>query len=126
MGLREWFDEGNSAFDDRGTPPNCQGDCKDLLAMAAGGGIMGVIIRIRAVGDLNTSPATFRRTAMHSAVVTPPRMDPAYEVEQQLQGTWVQVSGRWNCQMFFAGHHFAIRFQNGEVYMGVYTIDPSE
>jgi uncharacterized protein (TIGR03067 family) len=63
---------------------------------------------------------------MHSAVVTPPRMDPAYEVEQQLQGTWVQVSGRWNCRVFFAGHHFAIRFQNGEVYMGVYNIDLSQ
>jgi uncharacterized protein (TIGR03067 family) len=62
---------------------------------------------------------------MNSAVVTPPRMDPAFEVEQELQGTWIQVSGRWSCQLFFAAHHFAVRFQNGEVYLGVYTVDPT-
>jgi uncharacterized protein (TIGR03067 family) len=61
---------------------------------------------------------------MNSAVVSPPRIDPAYEVENRLQGTWIQVSGRWNCRISFAGHHFAIRFQNGEVYLGVYTVDP--
>jgi len=62
---------------------------------------------------------------MNSVVVSPPRMDPAYEVEKKLQGTWVLVAGRWNCQLFFAGHHFAMRFQNGEVYLGVYTVDPT-
>jgi uncharacterized protein (TIGR03067 family) len=52
-------------------------------------------------------------------------MDPAYDVEKNLQGTWVVVAGRWNCQLFFAGHHFAMRFRNGEVYLGVYTVDPT-
>jgi uncharacterized protein (TIGR03067 family) len=62
---------------------------------------------------------------MESAVVTQPRLDPAYEVERKLQGTWVVASGRWNCQLHFAGHHFAMRFRNGEVYLGVYTVDPT-
>jgi uncharacterized protein (TIGR03067 family) len=52
-------------------------------------------------------------------------MDPAYEVERKLQGTWLVTSGRWKCRLHFAAHHFAMEFLNGEVYMGVYTVDPT-
>jgi uncharacterized protein (TIGR03067 family) len=62
---------------------------------------------------------------MHSATASETRFDPAYDVERKLQGTWILVSGRWQCQLFFAGHHFAVRFQNGDVYLGVYTVDPT-
>jgi uncharacterized protein (TIGR03067 family) len=62
---------------------------------------------------------------MNSAVAPQASMDPAYEVEKKLQGTWIVVSGRWTCQMHFAAHHFALRFPNGDVYLGVYTVDPT-
>jgi uncharacterized protein (TIGR03067 family) len=62
---------------------------------------------------------------MESAVIGQPCYDAAYEVEKNLQGTWVVASGRWKCQLHFAGHHFAMRFRNGEVYLGVYTVDPA-
>ena len=62
---------------------------------------------------------------MTATLATTPALDPAYEVERELQGTWVVVSGRWKCQLAFAGHHFAVRFQNGEVYLGLYTVDPT-
>jgi uncharacterized protein (TIGR03067 family) len=63
---------------------------------------------------------------MNAAAVTEPRMDPAYEVEKKLQGTWIVESGRWNCQLLFAGHNFALRFASGDVYMGVYAVDPTQ
>jgi uncharacterized protein (TIGR03067 family) len=59
------------------------------------------------------------------ALQAPLLVDPAYEVEKKLQGSWVVVSGRWRCRLCFAGHHFAVRFQNGDVYMGLYTVDPT-
>jgi uncharacterized protein (TIGR03067 family) len=70
-----------------------------------------------------------RRIAMSPATVPQPQeasADPAWEVEKQLQGTWEFASGRWPCQLFFAAHNFAVRFQNGEVYMGIYTVDPTQ
>jgi uncharacterized protein (TIGR03067 family) len=62
---------------------------------------------------------------MTPALGTHPHLDPAYEVENKLQGTWIVASGRWKCQLSFAAHHFAIRFQSGDVYLGVYTVDPT-
>lgn len=62
---------------------------------------------------------------MNSATVNQPCLDPAYEVEKKLQGTWIVASGRWKCQLLFAAHHFALRFQNGDVYLGVYTVEPT-
>ncbi len=63
---------------------------------------------------------------MNAAALTEPRMDPAYDVEKKLQGTWIVESGPWNCQLLFAGHNFALRFLNGDVYMGVYSVDPTQ
>ncbi len=63
---------------------------------------------------------------MNSVAANVPRLDPAWDVEKQLQGTWVLTQGRWNCQLLFAAHNFAVRFSNGDVYMGVYTVDPTQ
>jgi uncharacterized protein (TIGR03067 family) len=52
-------------------------------------------------------------------------MDPAYAVEKQLQGTWLVTSGRWKCRLHFAAHHFALHFERGDIYLGVYTVDPT-
>src|SRR5262249_15977772 len=65
------------------------------------------------------------RLAMNSFLGSELRLDPAYEVENKLQGTWVVMSGRWKCQLSFAAHHFALHFQSGEVYLGVYIVDPT-
>ncbi len=62
---------------------------------------------------------------MNLGVATEPRMDPAYAVEKRLQGSWIVSSGRWKCRMHFAAHHFAVHFQSGDVYLGVYTVDPT-
>ena len=62
---------------------------------------------------------------MNSAIVSRQSLDPAYEVEKKLQGTWIVASGRWKCQLHFAAHHFALRFANGGIYLGVYTVDPT-
>src|SRR5205823_2890957 len=34
-------------------------------------------------------------------------------------------SGRWPCQLTFADHNFVVRFQNGDLFMGTYTVDPT-
>ncbi len=62
---------------------------------------------------------------MNSAIANQPALDPAYEVEKKLQGTWVVAAGRWKCQLLFAAHNFALRFPNGDIYLGIYTVDPT-
>jgi uncharacterized protein (TIGR03067 family) len=62
---------------------------------------------------------------VNSTIAGRPALDPAYEVEKKLQGTWIVSSGRWKCQLHFAGHHFALHFPSGDVYLGVYTVDPT-
>jgi uncharacterized protein (TIGR03067 family) len=62
---------------------------------------------------------------MKSATVNQPTLDPAYEVEKKLQGTWIVRVGRWNCQLHFAAHNFVLRFANGDIYLGIYTVDPT-
>jgi uncharacterized protein (TIGR03067 family) len=45
--------------------------------------------------------------------------------KERLQGTWNFVSGIREAQMFIAGDHFTVKFKNGDIYLGVYTIDPT-
>ena len=45
---------------------------------------------------------------------------------EQLQGVWTSVSGRREAQLLVAGNLFAIRFLDGQVYMGALDLEPGE
>ena len=45
--------------------------------------------------------------------------------KERLQGTWNFVSGVREAQMLITGDHFAVKFKNGDIYLGVYTLDPT-
>jgi uncharacterized protein (TIGR03067 family) len=45
--------------------------------------------------------------------------------KERLQGTWNYVSGIRAAQMLIAGEHFTVKFANGDIYLGVYTLDPT-
>ena len=45
--------------------------------------------------------------------------------KERLQGTWNFVSGLREAQMLIAGDHFTVKFKNGDIYLGVYTLDPT-
>jgi uncharacterized protein (TIGR03067 family) len=47
----------------------------------------------------------------------------ALKDREQLQGTWKSVSGIRAAQMLFAGEHFAVKFTNGDIYVGTFTLD---
>jgi uncharacterized protein (TIGR03067 family) len=42
-----------------------------------------------------------------------------------LQGTWNFVSGIREAQLRIAGEHFTVKFKNGDLYLGTYTLDPT-
>ncbi len=41
---------------------------------------------------------------------------------EMLQGTWVTISGRREAELLFAGHHFTVRFLDGDLYMGTIAL----
>lgn len=45
--------------------------------------------------------------------------------KERLQGTWNFVSGLREAQMLIAGDHFTVKFKNGDIYLGIYTLDPT-
>jgi uncharacterized protein (TIGR03067 family) len=45
--------------------------------------------------------------------------------KERLQGTWNFVSGLRQAQMLISGEHFTVKFKNGDIYLGVYTLDPT-
>jgi uncharacterized protein (TIGR03067 family) len=44
----------------------------------------------------------------------------------RLQGTWDFLAGPREAQLIVAGNHFTIRFRNGDVYCGTFTLGPSD
>jgi uncharacterized protein (TIGR03067 family) len=44
---------------------------------------------------------------------------------ERLQGSWNFVSGIREAQMLIAGDHFTVKFKNGDIYLGIYTLDPT-
>jgi uncharacterized protein (TIGR03067 family) len=44
--------------------------------------------------------------------------------KRRLEGTWNFVSGIRQAQMLIAGDHFTVKFANGDIYLGTYTLDP--
>ena len=45
--------------------------------------------------------------------------------KRRLQGTWNFVSGLRRAQILIAGDHFTVKFSNGDIYLGSYTLDPT-
>jgi uncharacterized protein (TIGR03067 family) len=46
--------------------------------------------------------------------------------KQKLQGTWNTVSGRREAELLVAGGHFTVKFNNGDIYLGTFTLDPTQ
>jgi uncharacterized protein (TIGR03067 family) len=44
---------------------------------------------------------------------------------ERLQGTWDFFAGPREAWMLIAGHQFTVRFRNGEVYLGTFTLGPT-
>jgi uncharacterized protein (TIGR03067 family) len=53
-----------------------------------------------------------------------PRKKAARTDGDRLQGIWNYVSGQRKAELLIAGDHFAVKFRNGEVYMGTYRLAP--
>ncbi len=45
--------------------------------------------------------------------------------KERLQGTWNFVSGIREAQILIAGEHFTVKFKNGDIYLGMFTLDPT-
>src|SRR5579862_2779633 len=41
---------------------------------------------------------------------------------QALQGTWYSVAGRREAELLISGNHFAVRFSDGDIYIGVFDL----
>jgi uncharacterized protein (TIGR03067 family) len=53
------------------------------------------------------------------------REEAARRDRERLQGTWSFVSGKREAQLLISGDHFTMRFRNGDIYVGTYTVDPT-
>src|SRR5262245_25967926 len=43
---------------------------------------------------------------------------------EALQGVWVSVAGRRAGLLLVSGSHFTVRFTEGDIYIGAFTLDP--
>jgi uncharacterized protein (TIGR03067 family) len=53
------------------------------------------------------------------------RQEAARRDRERLQGTWTFLSGKREAQLLISGDHFTMRFRNGDIYVGTYTVDPT-
>jgi uncharacterized protein (TIGR03067 family) len=53
------------------------------------------------------------------------REEAARRDAERLQGTWGYVSGQREAQLLISGEHFTVRFRNGDIYVGTFTLDPT-
>jgi uncharacterized protein (TIGR03067 family) len=53
------------------------------------------------------------------------REEAARRDRERLQGTWTFVSGKREAQLLISGNHFTMRFRNGDIYVGTYTLNPT-
>jgi uncharacterized protein (TIGR03067 family) len=53
------------------------------------------------------------------------REEAARRDRERLQGTWSFVSGKREAQLLISGEHFTMRFRNGDIYVGTFTLDPT-
>jgi uncharacterized protein (TIGR03067 family) len=45
---------------------------------------------------------------------------------ERLQGAWVSVSGRREAEFIVSGYLFAVRFKDGDTYLGTFRLGPEE
>jgi uncharacterized protein (TIGR03067 family) len=53
------------------------------------------------------------------------RGEAARRDREKLQGVWNFLSGNRDAQFLIQGEHFTVRFKNGPIYMGTFTLDPT-
>jgi uncharacterized protein (TIGR03067 family) len=63
--------------------------------------------------------------------MTAQALDPAAENEvltdlERLQGAWESVAGRREAEFIFSGYLFAVRFKDGDTYLGTFRLDPQQ
>lgn len=51
------------------------------------------------------------------------RDEAARRDRDRLQGVWRFVSGRREAQLLISGDHYTMRFRNGDIYLGTYSLD---
>jgi uncharacterized protein (TIGR03067 family) len=56
---------------------------------------------------------------------TLPENDTQTDLEK-LQGVWTSVDGRRGAELLIAGRHFALRFFDGDVYLGTFDLNPGK
>ena len=44
---------------------------------------------------------------------------------EALQGAWYSVAGRREAELLVSGTRFAVRFADGDIYMGAFALDPA-
>jgi uncharacterized protein (TIGR03067 family) len=44
----------------------------------------------------------------------------------RLQGTWDFLAGPREAQLIVVGNHFTVRFRNGDIYCGTFTLGPND
>jgi uncharacterized protein (TIGR03067 family) len=62
-------------------------------------------------------------------MATPAVLDPFIELEirsdlERLQGTWLSVNGRRRAEFVLCDYLFAVRFADGETYLGTFRLGP--
>ena len=50
---------------------------------------------------------------------------PVMTDHDRLQGAWEFVSGRRPAQLIVSGHHCVVKFRNGDIYVGLFELDPA-
>ena len=50
---------------------------------------------------------------------------PAMTDHDRLQGAWEFVSGRRPAQLIVSGHHCVVKFKSGDIYFGLFELDPA-
>jgi uncharacterized protein (TIGR03067 family) len=43
----------------------------------------------------------------------------------RLQGIWSYVAGQRRAELLIAGDHYTVKFRNGDLYMGTFTLSPA-
>jgi uncharacterized protein (TIGR03067 family) len=54
------------------------------------------------------------------------REDAARRDRERIQGVWGFVAGKREAQLLISGDHFTMRFRNGDIYVGTFTVDPMQ
>ncbi len=53
------------------------------------------------------------------------REEAARKDRDRLQGVWTFVSGKREAELLITGNRYTMRFRNGDLYVGRFTVDPT-